>query len=136
MKLILLKTDVLDDWYVIERAEHDGRVWSEPVPGRPDVAVLRSSARFSDADVEGTAEEMRAIARAIRERQQVSFRRCAVDARIADAGRSGRPVYEALAAAVTRVRFWSPRNSQTPGSTTFEEALELAVQIEKELGSG
>ena len=46
MKLILLKTDVLDDWYVIERAEHDGRVWSEPVPGRPDVAVLRSSARL------------------------------------------------------------------------------------------
>ncbi len=66
MKLTL-SNGSFDDWYLIERAEHDGRVWLEPMG--PGAMALCCSSRISDADVEGSREEMLAIAQAIEERQ-------------------------------------------------------------------
>lgn len=110
MKLTLRKSS--DDWYVIERAEHDGRQWLEPYEHG---LALRCSSRFSDADVEGSADQMMAIAVAIEMGARVKFKRCAVDA-------TG-----------DLVRFWSPRNSQEAGVCRFDEATELAAQIRREL---
>lgn len=109
MKLALVKSDVMDDWYLIERAEHDGRKWFEETG--PNTSVLRCSSRFSDADVEGQACEMLEIAEAIERRSRVSFKRCAVDAR------------------TEPVRFRSPRNSREDGEVSYAEAADLAAQI-------
>lgn len=113
--LTLRECDGFDDWYVIERAEHDGRSWLESTG--PNSMSLRCSSRFSDADVEGTAEEMLEIAEAIETMGIVSFRRCAVDA-------TGE-----------HVRFHSPRNSQTDGITTSERALALAKEIREKIAA-
>lgn len=110
MKLTLRKSAWMDDWYVIERAEHDGREWEEKVG--PNTYKFCKSARFSGADVEGSAKEMREIARAIRKRKIVGFKRCWVNA-------EGDPVL-----------FMSPRNSRTTGECSYVEALELAEEIE------
>jgi hypothetical protein len=112
MKLTIRKSDPAD-WYVIERAEHDGLVWLEQLDEH--AIAVRCSSRFSDADVEGTGEEMLAIAKAIENRSDTRFRRCAVSIR----GDS--------------VAFWSPRNSQDKGSVSYTEAVELAALIRKEL---
>lgn len=98
--LTLRKSDFDADWYVIERAEHDGREWMEP----------------DNADVEGTAEEMRELARAIRARSSAYFRRCAV------------------AVVGSRVDFWSPRNSTAAGSVALADADALADEIDAKLG--
>lgn len=58
MKIVLRKTDVMDDWYVIE----------------PEDTTIS----FSDADVEGTAAEMLGIAQAIEQRGSEFFHRCSV----------------------------------------------------------
>lgn len=115
MKLTIRKSEDLGDWYVIERAEHDGRSWFEST-GLSSMA-LRCSSRFSDADVEGTALEMRALAKAIEDGQPEAFKRCAV--RIEG----------------DRAFFWSPRNSQRDGEVSLEDARELAAQILREVGT-
>lgn len=108
MKLTLRHCVDMGDWYVIERAEHDGRTWWEPTEyGKR----FMTSARFSDADVEGSAEEMLAIADAIERRESVRFKRCAV------------------VATRERVEFESPRNSTRPGFCSLAEADELAREI-------
>lgn len=109
MRLTIRKCEHIENWYVIERAEHDGRAWMEPMG--PGAMALRLSARFSDADVEGTGAEMLAIADAIERRTRASFKRCMVDA-------STEPV-----------RFASPRNSQRDGECSLAEAVELARSI-------
>lgn len=114
MRLTLRKSDNIDDWYFIERAEHDGRRWMEPT--RYGMA-LRTSARFSDADVEGSASEMLDIADAIERHKIKNHKRCAVDA------------------TTEPVKFHSPRNSQIDGETTYAEALELAIEIRRLLGA-
>ncbi len=112
MKLTMRKSG--EDWYVIERSEHDGRSWLEAVPGLgPNCMAFMTSARFSDADVEGTLEEMVAIAEAIEKRDSVSFKRCAV--RI-----DGSHAF-----------FQSPRNSMREGECTVREATELAAEIRR-----
>lgn len=75
------------------------------------------SERLSSASVEGTAEEMLAIAKAIETGESVSFGRCAAE-RVNDG-------YE----------FYSPRNSAmgTEGLVSTEEALELAADIREKL---
>lgn len=103
-----------DGWWCIERAHHDGRRWMEKL--EEHVFALRSSARVSDADVEGTAEEMIGIAQAIRDRGTYGAKRCAVDA-------TG-----------PRVLLWSPRNSIAAGSVTLEAADDLATKIESKTG--
>lgn len=75
------------------------------------------SERLSSASIEGTAEEMLAIAKAIETGENVSFGRCAAE-RVSDG-------YE----------FYSPRNSAmgTEGLVSTEEALELAADIREKL---
>jgi hypothetical protein len=69
----------MDGWYCIEKKEHENEMGFRPFgpPGLGGMA-LYSSARPSDADVEGTAEEMLDIAQAIDERGSFSAKRCAV----------------------------------------------------------
>lgn len=107
--LTMKKSEWLDDWYIIERAEHDGREWMER--NGPNSSTLRCSARFSDADVEGSAYEMLALAEAIEQRSRNSFKRCAV--RI-----EGERAY-----------FCSPRNSQEDGEVSLAAADVLAAEI-------
>ncbi len=110
-KLTVVKVDGMDDWYLIERAEHDGREWMERLGERG--AQLMVSARISDADVEGFGSEMLAIADAIERRGNFSAKRCAVSVLRGGAG----------------VEFWSPRNSQRPGRVELADADELAKLI-------
>ncbi len=116
MKLTIRKC--LGDWYVIEKQEAPGehRTWEEPYyyEGRHVGYTLCSSARFSpNADVEGSAQELRAVADAIENRSWVSFKRCAVDAR------------------TEPVLFRSPRNSKSDGEVSREDAEDLAKQIRR-----
>ena len=114
MKLTCVKSENIGDWYTIEKAEHEHRTWLEPMGH--NAMALRCSSRISDADVEGTREEMLGIADAIEKRElSESGYRCAVDAR------------------TERVQFWSPRNSVRPGVVSLEEADELAAQIRRDL---
>jgi len=106
----------MGDWFVIERAEHDGRQWLERTG--PVRMALRCSSRFSDADVEGTAAEMLAIAEAIEKRGDAYFRRCSV--RVEG----------------ERVFFASPRNSTTEGECSLAEADDLAREIRATVPSG
>lgn len=113
MKLTLRKSEWLDNWYVIERAEHDGREWLEP--DGPNVMHFRKSSRIGNADIEGTAEEMREIARAIKSKTSASFKRCAA-------------VYTTAG-----VRMSSPRNSIGATLVPHEDAIALAEEIEEKL---
>lgn len=110
--LTLRKSDMLDDWYLIERRNHDGRTWSEQTEYG---SRYQSSARISDADVEGRAREMLGIATAIEERSTFKAKRCAV-------------WFEG-----DRACFSSPRNSQRPGTVTLEDADNLAKEIREKL---
>lgn len=109
MKLTLRKSDAMDDWWVIERAEHDGRTWLQKVG--PSAMELRASSRFSDADVEGAGIEMRGVALAIQTRGSFRAKRCAVEVR------------------GDLVAFSSPRNSREDGIVSLAEADELALLI-------
>lgn len=97
-----------DGWYVIERRDHNGGAWFEPTSYG---MAFRTSARFSDADVEGDANDMLRIAEAIEKREDFDAYRCAV------------------AFDGDRVFFWSPRNSMTRGEVTLADADALAAEI-------
>ena len=113
MRLTVRSCEWMGDWYVIERAEHDGRTWMEPTPSG---ASLQCSARFSDADVEGPAAEMHLIADAIERRSSAYRKRCAVEV-----------VGE-------EVRFFSPRNTVGEhGIVTLAEADALAALIRQQV---
>jgi hypothetical protein len=105
------KSDWLADWYVIERKEHGGREWLERIG--PGALAFCRSARLGNADIEGTGEEMRAIASAIIAGEAAGFTRCAV---------SPRPDGFAL---------WSPRNSIGKTVISKDCALELAEETLK-----
>lgn len=115
MKMTLRKSNCIDDWYVIEKAEHDGKEWRERTSGNS--SSFRSTARISDAEVEGTSAEMLAIADAIMGETACSFKRCAVTCRDGYA------------------YLWSPRNSQHPGKVSMEDGRDLAEQIYKVIGA-
>ncbi len=110
-KLKLVKCEHMADWYCIERAEHDGRHWFERVAD--NCSAFMTSARISDADVEGPLAHMRGIAAGIRSREGFEERRCAV--RI-----DGDKAF-----------FSSPRNSIREGEVTLADADDLARQIEE-----
>lgn len=78
--------------------------------------IERDNRRINGADIEGTAEDMLAIVRAIKARSSESRRRCAVDA-------SG-----------GEVSLWSPRNSTVRTHATLAEGDALADQIIAKLG--
>lgn len=109
MKLVLTKSDSLDDWYLVERAEHEGRQWLEPTG--PNTMKFMDSARISDACVEGTAEEMVELAKAVKARGAASFGRCAVRV-------NGETAY-----------FCSPRNSTRDGEVPLTDAEEFADKV-------
>jgi len=108
MKIILKKSDWLEDWYTVERAEHEGRQWLEPVG--PNSMQFMDSGRISDACVEGTAAEMVEIAKAIKARHWATFNRCAVRV-------EGERAY-----------FCSPRNSTRDAEVSLADADEFADQ--------
>lgn len=113
-RVVVVKSE-LDDWWLVEKAEHDGRTWIGPVSlgeGMGAVMGLQRSARVADAEVEGTGAEMLALALAIEQGRGESFGRCAVDPR-GDGS------------------WWisSPRNSIMPGVISGEAALALADDI-------
>lgn len=110
-RLLFVKSESLPDWFLIERHEDPGmhREWMKPEDGS---FSFQDSARISDACVEGTLEEMKDLAAAIRARTTTSYRRCAVKC------------------CPHSVEFWSPRNSRERGVATVEAADELATQIE------
>lgn len=109
MKITLQKSDWLEDWYTIERAQHEHRQWLEPMG--PNCLQFMDSGRISDACVEGSAEEMRAIAEAIKARGSASFKRCAVRV-------NGGTAY-----------FCSPRNSTRDAEVPLADADEFADQV-------
>ena len=114
-KITLVKNDELDDWYTIEKSNHEHKVWFEELDGGLN---FMHSGRISDACVEGNGKEMLAIADAIRSRKSVCFRRCAV--RI-----DGDSAY-----------FWSPRNSTREAKIPIENADEFARQCAEVLRKG
>lgn len=129
MELTIRKHEDIEDWYIIERAEHDGRRWDAIVnESRMRGTVLCTSARVCGrpvgdtpvghtADIEGTSYEMREIASAIEFRADEQFKRCGVDAR------------------TEPVHIGSPRNDNGfAAMITFAEADELAAKIRALLG--
>lgn len=91
VKVMIRKSDILPNWYVIE---------------------YEDGSRFSDACIEGSANEMLQIASAIEKNESIHFRRCGVTMN------------------EFRARFFSPRNSQGDyGTIGLREAAELAKQI-------
>lgn len=116
MKLTIRQSDGIDDWWVIERAEHDGRTWYEKTQWG---SAYCTSARIVEdhmSDVEGPGSEMLEIAEAIEQRGTADNKRCAVDAR-SDV-----------------VFFWSPRNSNDAyGQCSVTEATELAKLIRSKI---
>ncbi len=117
MKLKLIKAFLNDDWYTIERAEHENRRWMEPRQiGDMHFTQCMYSGRICDADVEGQLYEMVAIADAIRNRLNESFKRCSVE----------------FDETNNTYKLCSPRNSEEEAVVTLEEADDLASQIELE----
>jgi hypothetical protein len=111
--IVCRKSDWLADWYVIE--SNAVPVFGEEplyLDGRLIGSSLTSTARISDADVEGTGDEMLAIADAIERGEPVGFKRCAV-----------KPI-EGGGFALR-----SPRNSQEPGAITAKQAAGLVASI-------
>lgn len=113
-RLKLETSDSLNDWYTIERAEHDGTAEMRDAGTH---AYLYLAVRISDACVEGTADHMRRIAAGIKSRDGHREKRCAV--RIEG----------------DRAFLWSPRNSQQEGECTLAEADALADEIVAKLGA-
>lgn len=113
MRLTIRQSEGMSDWFIIERAEHDGREWIEERQSYLGMtcSAFMHSARFSDADVEGNRDEMLALARGIEARSDTHFKRCAVR-------------FEG-----DRVFFSSPRNSRREGEVALTEADDLARQI-------
>lgn len=109
MKILLEKSEWLDDWYTIVRAKHDGRQWLERA-GSNGMKFMCSE-RISDACVEGTSEEMMQIAKAIKTRSSASFKRCAVWIK-------GDIAY-----------FCSPRNSTIDAEVALEDADAFAESV-------
>lgn len=103
-----------DGWYTICRVEPVGVAGMRSV--EPGVFCFYDPTRISDADVEGTEDEMLDIARAIRARGRFTARRCAV-------------YVDAAAGAAT---FWSPRNTidHDAGCVPLSRADDLAGKIE------
>ena len=114
MHCVLVKCDHMEDWWTVDRAEHDGREWMEETG--PNSAGWMCSSRPSDADIEGPSAQMLALAKAIEAGESESFKRCA-------AVRDGETY-----------KLYSPRNSREPAILTMEEAKALARDMLSKLG--
>ena len=114
MKIKLNHCADMGDWYTIVRAEHDGLNWFERT-GSNSQRLMTSERLCPEYCIEGSAEEMIAVATAIHRRGKAHFTRVSV--RFAEDG----------------AHLCSPRNSERDAVVTLEEADELAVQILAEL---
>jgi len=94
MSLQARRSQSIPDWFVIERLS---------VEGAPE--------RLTDAAVEGSWEDMAALAEAVERGGRFIGRRCAVVVH------------------GDQVIMWSPRNSETPTYVPLEDALALARQL-------
>ncbi len=103
-----------DDWWVLERIEHDDRTWNEPTNYGSQYCMSRRLEKTTD--VEGTKEEWIAIRKAILNKSGIDFTRCSVEH--------------------TKKGFLveSPRNSQEPILISDSSAIYLANEIERKLG--
>ena len=110
------------NWWVIERADHDGRVWYEEqevkIGGGPCTCrIIKCSSRLGNlmADIEGNGAEMLDIASAIEAKRSVHYTRCE--------------------AVWTKdgVLLSSPRNSDEQTLITHKCAMELAKEIRRKI---
>lgn len=115
MRMLLQKSEGIDNWYLIVRREHDGREWIDQKHENA-FYYMRSDRLSPEADIEGSGGEMVAIAHAIKKRSYQSFRRVGV--KFNQHGKA---------------TFWSPKNSRKEVPVTLAEADELADQILLEL---
>ncbi len=113
LRCIVVPAKSLTDWWLIERAEHDGREWIEETAWG---GSYRRSARLGSADIEGTSAEMLALAEAIEKGESAYFKRCAAE----------RMAHGYLLS--------SPRNSDAPTLVSFEHARALAADIRAKIG--
>lgn len=113
-QLTLIQSDSGIDWYTIEWAQHEHKHWAEPLSN--NAFALCWSGRPSDADIEGTAAEMAAIADALRDKRSVGFYRCAATHLVGG-----------------RFALFSPRNSKKEAIISAEQAEHLAAEIRRVL---
>jgi hypothetical protein len=109
--ITLVKIDIMDNWYTIERRDHKNETYFTEVSGNH--ISLHYSGRICDADVEGYGAEMIDIARAIKSNKDAIHRRCAV-------------MHDPLS---DKFFFWSPRNSCIAAQVHSEDANQLANEI-------
>lgn len=110
MNIKLKRCEHMGDWYTIIRAKHDGKEWMDQTS--PNSYRFMSSERLTpEACIEGNTDEMLEVAKAIKKRGSVSFKRVSVH--FENDG----------------VHFCSPKNSERDAIVTVEEANELAAQI-------
>ena len=109
----LTMIESMDEWYVIEWAEHENLQWFEPTEWG---SMFMTSSRISKADIEGTAEHMLGIARAILDGGEAHYKRCSVRV-------DGDRCYMS-----------SPRNDIEGGVVHTQDARDLAKYIIATLG--
>lgn len=105
--IILVKSSA-DGWYCIEHAEHAHKSGMRSIPGHG--MMFWHSGQISDANVEGSAEELAAILDAIESRGDAVFRRCSVYTE------------------GSQVRFRGPPNSTRDAVVTLEVADRFVTQ--------
>lgn len=114
-KLTVRKSDAIDDWWCIERVDHENResfVSTGHNSQRLDCSS-RLGTGMNNCDIEGYGVEMKGIASAIESGGTYSAKRC--EARTVKEG----------------VLLQSPRNSMEPVLVTYQHAKELAEEIRK-----
>lgn len=110
-RVVMRRPTASEDWFVIERYDHDGRVWHEEHQG--GIRRMQSANLSPESTIDGSRREMLALAYAIMSGDMATavFKRCAV------------------ACVVDGVFFWSPKNSDTEVLIKRERALDLARDI-------
>lgn len=117
MKIILVQSDYGNDWYTIQRADHEGRAWLEEVH-KGCLALMCSERLSPESCIEGDAFDMIELARCILKKEDCESTRCAVMF-------EGEFVY-----------FWSPRNSLHKTPVGIDDATEFAHSVLTQLITG
>lgn len=114
-KLVIVPCEEISDWWIIERAEHDGQEW-EKYSEDGTSAVTVCSARIVDGDIEGSSCEMQLVAQAIEQGSSMCFKRCQVN-------------WTATGYLMSR-----PRGGSAPVLVTHDVARRLAADIQSKIG--
>lgn len=107
--LELIQSEVIEDWYTICRVKHANRSWFERT--RFGHRLMCASRLSPEACVEGTREHMLGIARAILNKKNAYYKRCAVEV------------------GAHHVYLWSPRNSVKNAVVKFSVAKKFATTV-------